>query len=98
MLFRSNALSEHALMAAYTAANAAEKTKILLRFDHNTTINGAGLGLLIQLLSECRKKGQTVAITGISENFAHIFEMVGITQLAAVVADEREAKACLKAE
>ena len=93
-----NALSERELMAAYASANAAEKTKMLLRFHPNTTINGAGLGILIQLLSECRKKGQTAVITGLSENFAHIFDMVGITQLAVVAAHEQDARACLRGE
>lgn len=93
-----NAAAEHELMTAYATADTAKQSKILLRFHRNTTINGAGLGVLIQLLSESRKKGQTVVITGITENFAQIFEMVGITQLAAIVADEREARAYLNAE
>lgn len=93
-----NAASERELMAAYATADAAKKTKILLRFHRNTTINGAGLGVLIQLLSESRKKHQTVAITGITENLTRIFDMVGITQLTAVFPDEREAKAYLNAE
>jgi anti-anti-sigma factor len=93
-----NAASEPALINAYTTTDTARKTKILLRFHRNATINGAGLGVLIQLLSECRKNHQTVAITGITESFAQIFDMVGITQLANIAADEMEARALLQAE
>ena len=93
-----NAASERELMIAYATGDTAKKAKILLRFHQHTSINGAGLGVLIQLLSESRKKQQTVAITGITENFARIFDMVGITQLATIFPDEREAKAYLNAE
>ena len=93
-----NAASEPALINAFTTTDAARKTKLLLRFHQNTTINGAGLGVLIQLLSECRKNHQHVAIIGITESFAQIFDMVGITQLAAIAAGEQEAKALLNGE
>lgn len=93
-----NAASEPELMAACAPADGEKKTKILLRFHPNATINGAGLGVLIQLLSQSRKQQQTVVITGISENFAQIFEMVGITQLVTIAADEKEARAHLQSE
>jgi anti-anti-sigma factor len=93
-----NAASERELMAAHAAADSEKKAKILLRFDQNATINGAGLGVLIQLLSQSRKNKQSVVITGVSENFAQIFDMVGITQLAKIAADEEEARALLQAE
>lgn len=93
-----SAASEHALMAAYAAADTEKKIKILLRFHPNATINGAGLGILIQLLSQSRKKHQTMVITGITENYAQIFNMVGITQLATIIADEQDARAYLQTE
>ena len=91
-----NAASERELMAAYASANTAEKSKLLLRFRENTAINGAGIGVLIQLLSESSKRQHRVAITGISENFARIFDMVGITRLAAIFPDDQTAKAYLE--
>ena len=93
-----SAASERELMDAYAGGKTGRKNKILLRFDQNATINGAGLGVLIQLLSECRRKHQAVAITGITGNFAQIFDMVGITQLAAIAADEQEARSYLNGE
>jgi len=93
-----NAASERELLAAYTKVDTDEKAKILLRFHDNTSINGAGIGVLIQLLSESNKKHHKVAITGISENFKQIFDMVGITRLANIFPDDRAAKAYLDAE
>jgi anti-anti-sigma regulatory factor len=62
------------------------------------SISGAGIGVLIQLLSESNKKQHKVAITGIPENFEKIFEMVGITRLAQIFPNEQAAKAYLDAE
>lgn len=93
-----NAACERELMAACTNLEATANAKMLLRFREDTAINGAGIGVLIQLLSDSRRQRQKVAITGISENFARIFEMVGITRLARIFPDERAAKAYLDAE
>lgn len=91
-----NAASEKELLAAYAKVSTLEKTKILLRFHENTSINGAGIGVLIQLLSESKAKQQKVAISGITENFEQIFDMVGITRLANIYTDDQEAKAFLE--
>jgi len=93
-----NAASERDLMDACTDSEAVQGTKILLRFHGNTAINGAGLGVLIQLLTAAGKEHRKVAITGISENLAQIFDMVGITRLAAIFGGDAEAKAYLNAE
>lgn len=93
-----NAASEREIMAVYAAAERRAQSRILLRFHQNTAVNGAGLGVLIQLLSESHKRGQPVAITGITENFAHIFDMVGITRLAKIFPNEGEARAYLESE
>ena len=52
---------------------------------------GAGIAVLIQLLSESKKRNQVVAITGLSENFKKIFEMVGITRFAKIFDHEEDA-------
>jgi anti-anti-sigma factor len=90
--------SEKGLMDACTNMDKAEKPKLLLRFHDNASINGAGIGVLIQLLSGSGKRQQKVAITGISENFKQIFDMVGITRLAGIFPDDRSAKAYLDAD
>lgn len=93
-----NAASEKELLAAYAESEANEAANILLRFDENVSINGAGIAVLIQLLSKSAHNKQKVAITGVSENFQQIFEMVGITRLATIYADEHDAAAYLKTQ
>lgn len=90
-----NAASEKALLTAYGKLSEAEKEKFLLHFHDNTSINGAGIGILIQLLSECRDRKQRVAISGITENYQQIFDMVGITRLANIFSNDKEAEAYL---
>jgi anti-anti-sigma factor len=93
-----NSGSERELMAAFNSADTAEKPRLLLRFHDNTSINGAGIGVLIQLLSESNSRQQKVAICGVSENFKKIFDMVGITRLATIFPDDRTAKAYLDSD
>lgn len=84
-------VSEPLLVDAYTKASEKGATKILMRFNEHSSINGAGLAILIQLLSESKKRNQVVTITGLSENFKKIFEMVGITGFAKVFDQEEDA-------
>ena len=84
-------LSEQSLVDTYEKASERGATKILMRFDEYASINGAGLAILIQLLSESKRRNQIVTITGLSENFKRIFEMVGITEFAKVFDDEKDA-------
>ncbi len=77
-------LSEPFLLAAYEKASDRGVKKLLIRFDKNCSITGTGIAILIQLLSEIRKRGQEAAISGISGNLKKIFDMVGITTMAAV--------------
>lgn len=92
-----NAGAEESLMTAYGQAGDLDSVKILLSFNENTSINGAGIAVLIQLLAQSKKKQQKVAISGISENFQEIFKMVGITRFAKVFTNKSEATAYLEA-
>lgn len=92
-----NAAAEEQLMAAYGQAGDEKSVPVLLSFNENTSINGAGIAVLIQLLSKSKKKHQKVAISGISENFQEIFKMVGITRFAGVFTDEADARTYLEA-
>jgi anti-anti-sigma regulatory factor len=65
---------------------------VLLKFQESTSLNGAGINAIIQLLRESRKRGQRVAITGLSQNFMGIFQMLGIGKLAGFFDNEQEAK------
>ncbi|MFH1156931.1 MAG: response regulator [Pseudomonadota bacterium] len=91
-----NAGAEQELMSVYGKAGAEESIPVLLDFKENSAINGAGIAVLIQLLSDSRKRNQTAAISGMSENFQAIFRMVGITRFAEVFTAKEEAMAYLK--
>jgi len=84
-------LSEPLLMDAYEKASERSAAKIVMRFNEHSSINGAGIAVLIQLLSESKKRDQAVAITGLSENFKKIFEMVGISRFAKIFDHEEDA-------
>jgi anti-anti-sigma factor len=77
-------LSEPFLKEAYENANDQGASKILLKFDQNAYINSGGIAVLIQLLAETKRNNQQVGITGLSDHFKKIFNMVGITKLAKI--------------
>lgn len=84
-------LSEQALIEAFKHASAQGSGKLLLHFDKHSSINGAGIAVLIHLLSESHKRNQVVAIAGLSEYFQKILKMVGITRFARIFDNEEDA-------
>lgn len=90
-------VSEPTLFDVYKKASQQEKVNILLNFDEASSINGTGIADLIQLLTESKKNNQIVAISGISENFKHIFKMAGITRSVKIFNTQEEATIYLTA-
>jgi anti-anti-sigma factor len=78
------ALSEPFLNDAYTKANDQGAGKILFKFKEDVYINSGGIALLIQILAETKKNNQQAGITGLSDHFKKIFNMVGITKFAKI--------------
>ena len=78
------ALAEPILNDAYTKANDQGASKILLQFKKGAYINSGGIALLIQILAETKKNNQQTGITGLSDHFKKIFNMVGITKFAKI--------------
>ena len=76
--------SEPFLNKAYKNANDEGTSKILLKFDQKAYINSGGIAVLIQLLAETKRNNQQIGITGLSEHFKKIFNMVGITKFAKI--------------
>jgi anti-anti-sigma factor len=73
------------LMTSLAQALDSKAAGIVIRFDNHSAVNGAGIALLTRFLSEARRAGSSVRITGLSENFRTIFDMLGITRLAPFV-------------
>jgi anti-anti-sigma factor len=76
--------SEPYLTREFEKALESGTEKIVLDFDENSSINGVGLAVLNKLLEQSEKQGKDVAISGLSENFRRVFEMVGITRFASI--------------
>lgn len=78
------AFSEPFLNDAYRQANDQKTDKILLNFDRDAYIDSAGLAVLIQIIAQTKKRNQLIGITGLSDHFVKIFNMVGITKFAKI--------------
>lgn len=81
------------LSDAFTRAEAMGKSLILLDFEENASINGAGLTGLTELLEAYRNRGSHIVLAGLSSNFRAVFETVGITRLAEIFDNREEALA-----
>ena len=84
-------LSESFLYEAYADANKRGAGEILLLFEKSAYINSGGISVLIQLLAKTQQNNQQIGITGLSEHFKKIFNMVGITKFAKIYYTREEA-------
>lgn len=75
------AKTESRLQALYQEAVALNKPRIVLHFDENATINGAGIAVLTQLLLDSQKQGRHVVVAELSENLRKVFEIVGLSKI-----------------
>ena len=58
--------------------------KMLLNVEEGTYIDSGGIAVLIQILAQTKKNNQQISITGLSDHFNKIFNMVGITKFAEI--------------
>lgn len=73
--------SESFLQDAYNNAVSMSKGKIIFSFNENTSITGAGIAILTQLFLDALQHKYPVSVTGLSENFKKVFNIVGISKL-----------------
>jgi anti-anti-sigma factor len=85
------ALSEPFLGEAYKTATDQGTSKILLKFEKDAYINSGGIAVLIQLLAQTKTNNQQIGITGLSDHFKKIFNMVGIAKFAKIYDTVEEA-------
>ena len=76
--------SEPFLNQAYKEANDQGTEKLLLNLEEGAYINSGGIAVLIQILAQTKKNNQQISITGLSDHFKKIFNMVGITKFAKI--------------
>ena len=87
--------SKDAVVGTYQALDKAAHQRLLLDFKGVEYLNSSGIALIIQVLMEAHKSGQTVAICGLTPHFTKVFTMVGITKYATLYPDEAAALAAL---
>lgn len=75
----------------FELAAALAKPLILIDFEENASINGAGITGLSALLQESRDGHSRVILSGLSANFRTVFDMVGITKLVELFDNQDEA-------
>jgi anti-sigma B factor antagonist len=90
-----SSVSKDAIVGTYQALDKASHKHILLDFKGVEYLNSSGIALVIQVLMEANKSGQTVAICGLTPHFTKVFTMVGITKYATLYPDEAAAVAAL---
>src|SRR5271155_1885336 len=87
--------SKDAIVGTYQALDKDSNKHILLDFKGVEYLNSSGIALVIQVLMEAGKSGQTIAICGLTPHFTKVFTMVGITKYAALFPDEAGALSAL---
>jgi anti-sigma B factor antagonist len=87
--------SKDAVVGTYQALDKAAHKQILLDFKGVEYLNSSGIALVIQVLMEANKSGQSIAICGLTPHFTKVFTMVGITKYATLYPDEAAALSAL---
>jgi len=76
--------SEPYLREAYSKAVEAKVPRLVLHFEPSTSVNGAGIAILTQLVLESEKDGIEIVMAGLSENFRKVFRIVGLSRMVRI--------------
>jgi anti-sigma B factor antagonist len=85
------AVTGEAIENAYRDVSSSGTKKVLLNFGLECYINSGGIAALIGIVSESRKKEQTIRATGLSDHFQKIFNMVGLTKYIQIFSSQESA-------
>jgi YesN/AraC family two-component response regulator len=77
-----SAMTMPRLAEAFEQAVAMDKEAVLIEFEKNASINGAGITGLTELLRDNAGSGTRIYLAGLSSNFRSVFETLGITRYA----------------
>ncbi|NLY40603.1 MAG: response regulator [Desulfovibrionales bacterium] len=76
--------SEAFVRDAYAQAQESGVSRIVLHFDPNTSVNGAGIAILTQLVLDSKNNDISVVMAGLSENFRKVFGIVGLSKMVSL--------------
>jgi anti-anti-sigma factor len=74
------AKSEQYLKEAYAEAIPKGIKRVILHFDDSTSVNGAGIAILTQLVLDSEKHDIEILMAGVPENFKRVFDIVGLSR------------------
>jgi anti-anti-sigma factor len=83
--------AEEKINNAYQQVSGEGAKQILLNFRQSDYINSAGIAILIGIVTEVNRRGQRLAVSGLSQHFQKIFRMVGLAQYAEIYQTDDEA-------
>jgi anti-anti-sigma factor len=86
-----SAVTGEAIEEAYQQLSRDGSNKILLAFGKNCYINSGGIAILINMVAETQDNEQIIRITGLSDHFHKIFDMVGLTRYIKIFPSEAAA-------
>jgi len=86
-----SAKSEQYLKDAYAEALQKGVKRVVFHFDDSTSVNGAGIAILTQLILESEKEGIEIVMACVSENFKRVFDIVGLSRRVRLYATVEEA-------
>jgi len=75
-----SAKSEQYLKDAYAEAVQKRIKRVVFHFDDSTSVNGAGIAILTQLVLDSEKQGIEILMAGVPENFKRVFDIVGLSR------------------
>jgi anti-anti-sigma factor len=79
-----SAQSEQALREICEGVFSSGTELLVLHFDPNVSINGAGISILTQIILDGQKRGCRISIAGLSDNFKRVIKIVGISNLVEI--------------
>ena len=82
--------SKEAVLGTYQSLPPGTK-RILLDMSKVDYLNSSGIALVIQMLMQANKAGQTIQTWGLTPHFQKVFTMVGITKYTKIHPDEATA-------
>ncbi len=85
------AFTGEAIEDAYQQVSIDGSRKILFVFDNKCYINSGGIAILIGIVGESQEREQTIRITGLSDHFHKIFDMVGLARYIKIFLSEEAA-------
>ncbi len=71
--------SESAIRDAFRHA-CRSRRNLVLDFAENTSVNGAAITVLVDCIRRARAEGCRIAMSGLSDNFRQVFEVMGVTR------------------